>query len=98
MKKLAILVTVLAFHGPAMGQEAAAPTAFIVVDGDTIRSPAGVRYRLPGLDAPKTARAALDPVSSHCLQQCSYMHSSRALQSQTRHDWQNNHRSRRRAP
>jgi endonuclease YncB( thermonuclease family) len=33
------------------------PTAFIVVDGDTIKSPAGVTYRLMGFDSPETFRA-----------------------------------------
>jgi micrococcal nuclease len=38
---------------PATAQQSGA-SAFIVVDGDTIRSPAGVKYRLLGFDAPET--------------------------------------------
>jgi endonuclease YncB( thermonuclease family) len=34
-----------------------APTAFIVVDGHTVKSPAGVTYRLLGFDTPETFRA-----------------------------------------
>jgi micrococcal nuclease len=33
------------------------PTAWIAVDGDTIKSPAGVTYRIEGLDTPETFRA-----------------------------------------
>jgi endonuclease YncB( thermonuclease family) len=35
----------------------AGPLAFIIVDGDTIKSPAGVKYRLMGFDAPETSHA-----------------------------------------
>ena len=35
-------------------------SAFIVIDGDTIRSPAGVKYRLMGFDAPETYQARCD--------------------------------------
>jgi endonuclease YncB( thermonuclease family) len=30
------------------------PSALIVVDGDTVKSPYGVKYRLTGFDAPET--------------------------------------------
>lgn len=33
------------------------PSAWIAVDGDTIKSPAGVTYRIEGLDTPETFRA-----------------------------------------
>lgn len=38
----------------ALSQEMRSPSAFIAIDGDTIKSPAGVKYRLLGLDAPET--------------------------------------------
>ena len=37
-----------------VSQENRSPSAFIAIDGDTIKSPAGVRYRLLGFDAPET--------------------------------------------
>ena len=39
---------------PVRSQENRSPSAFIAIDGDTIKSPAGVKYRLLGLDAPET--------------------------------------------
>jgi micrococcal nuclease len=39
---------------PVRSQETRSPSAFIAIDGDTIKSPAGIRYRLLGLDAPET--------------------------------------------
>jgi micrococcal nuclease len=39
---------------PVRSQESRSPSAFIAIDGDTIKSPAGVKYRLLGLDAPET--------------------------------------------
>jgi micrococcal nuclease len=56
---LAALVT-LATAGAALAQDALPSSAFIVVDGDTIKSPAGVRYRLVGFDCPETFRAKCD--------------------------------------
>jgi micrococcal nuclease len=38
----------------ALPQESRSPSAFIAIDGDTIKSPAGVKYRLLGFDAPET--------------------------------------------
>ena len=38
-------------------QPATADPAYIVVDGDTIRAPYGVTYRLLGFDTPETFRA-----------------------------------------
>lgn len=38
----------------ALSQESRSPSAFVAIDGDTIKSPAGIRYRLLGLDAPET--------------------------------------------
>ena len=38
----------------------AGPTAFVVIDGDTIRSPAGIKYRFLGFDAPETFYATCD--------------------------------------
>lgn len=46
--------------GAALAQDRPAPSAFIVVDGDTIRSPAGVRYRLIGFDTAEIFRAQCD--------------------------------------
>jgi micrococcal nuclease len=46
--------------GVALAQDRLAPSAFIVVDGDTIRSPAGIRYRLLGFDAPEIFHAQCD--------------------------------------
>ena len=43
-----------------MGEGGTGPTAFIVVDADTIRSPVGVKYRLLGSDAPETLYAKCD--------------------------------------
>jgi micrococcal nuclease len=45
---------------PALRDGGTGPTAFIVVDGDTIRSPAGVKYRLLGFDAPEVFSARCD--------------------------------------
>jgi endonuclease YncB( thermonuclease family) len=42
---------------PPAAPPSTGPSAFIVIDGDTIRSPAGVKYRLMGFDAPETYRA-----------------------------------------
>jgi micrococcal nuclease len=39
---------------PVRSQENRSPSAFIAIDGDTIKSPAGVKYRLLGFDAPET--------------------------------------------
>lgn len=51
----------LAFSlGAALAQDRPAPSAFIVVDGDTIRSPAGVRYRLIGFDTAEIFYAQRD--------------------------------------
>jgi micrococcal nuclease len=36
------------------------PGAYVVVDGDTIRAPYGVKYRLLGFDAPETFQAKCD--------------------------------------
>ena len=44
---------------PALGSGGTGPTAFIVVDDDTIRSPAGVKCRLMGFDAPEVFAASL---------------------------------------
>ncbi len=41
----------------APGENNIALSTFIVIDGDTIRSPAGVTYRLLNFDAPETYRA-----------------------------------------
>ncbi len=60
MKNLVAVIMFASTIHLAVAQEAAGPSAFIVVDGDTLRSPAGVRYRLLGLDAPETARAESD--------------------------------------
>lgn len=42
---------------PVRSQGNRSPSAFIAIDGGTIKSPAGVRYRLLGFDAPETALA-----------------------------------------
>ena len=55
--KLTIITTALLLSAPAGAQ---GPSGFIAVDGDTIRSPAGVRYRLLGFDAPETFQARCD--------------------------------------
>jgi micrococcal nuclease len=47
-------------NSPPQAAFQSGPSAFIVVDGDTIRSPAGVKYRLLGFDAPETFYAKCD--------------------------------------
>jgi endonuclease YncB( thermonuclease family) len=42
---------------PLPEQTRRGPSAFMVVDGDTVKSPAGVTYRLIDFDAPETFRA-----------------------------------------
>jgi micrococcal nuclease len=50
----AIAVSAIGLADWALSQENRSPSAFIAIDGDTIKSPAGVKYRLLGLDAPET--------------------------------------------
>lgn len=54
----AVVATVaIGIADPSPSQDSRSSTAFIAIDGDTIRSPAGVRYRLLGFDAPETGLA-----------------------------------------
>ena len=53
------IAVVIWLPAPAKGQPVGVSGA-IVVDGDTIKSPAGVTYRITGLDAPETFRARCD--------------------------------------
>ncbi len=66
MKTVATLLAVLMLAGLAGGAsalsqrwsyQAASPSLWEAIDGDTIRSPAGVKYRLDGMDAPETFQA-----------------------------------------
>jgi endonuclease YncB( thermonuclease family) len=60
---LLIAIALIAFFQPISPPQAAlqaGPSAFLVIDGDTIRSPAGVRYRLLGYDSPETFYAKCD--------------------------------------
>lgn len=57
---LVVLALVALQLACARAQDLPSASAFIVVDGDTIRSPAGVRYRLLELDAPETFFARCD--------------------------------------
>jgi micrococcal nuclease len=50
-------VIAIGIADPSAPQDNRSPSAFVAIDGDTIRSPAGIRYRLLGLDAPETALA-----------------------------------------
>ena len=51
-----IIILALAPDAKVRGQNLGL-SQWIAVDGDTIKSPAGVRYRLLGFDAPETALA-----------------------------------------
>jgi micrococcal nuclease len=53
----AAAMAAIAIAGPSASQDSRSSTAFVAIDGDTIRSPAGVRYRLLGFDAPETGLA-----------------------------------------
>jgi endonuclease YncB( thermonuclease family) len=54
----ALVVLVIGYGcDPSIPQAQERPTAFVAIEGDTIRSPAGVTYRLRGIDAPRTALA-----------------------------------------
>lgn len=55
--RLAVAAVAIVIAGPSAAQDSRSSTEFVAVDGDTIRSPAGVRYRLLGFDAPETGLA-----------------------------------------
>ncbi len=54
---LLVCILVLAMMPGPQAQPVQGPTLYTVVDGDTIRSPAGVSYRLMGYDTPETFQA-----------------------------------------
>jgi micrococcal nuclease len=62
-KEIAVLVILIAIAilalapQPNSAQPKQGPSLYVVVDGDTIRSPAGVSYRLMGYDTPETFQA-----------------------------------------
>jgi micrococcal nuclease len=57
---LLVCIAALALLPGPQAKAAQGPTLYKVIDGDTIRSPAGVTHRLMGYDAPETYQARCD--------------------------------------
>ncbi len=57
---LLVCIAVLAMLPSPQAKPVQGPTLYKVIDGDTIRSPAGVTYRLKGYDTPETYQAKCD--------------------------------------